>query len=91
MDEVATFISSKVIEFVYRKLGDSVKHATVYVSISEEKVEIDVDVDASVLVDDDYLKRVVEEAADLGICLADAARESGWDLSSEKLERCWKN
>jgi len=88
--EVSTFISSEVEKFLEKKLGDALKYAIVAVSFTDKGVNVEVEVDASVLVDDAYLQRVVDEAAELGICLADAVREKGWPLAREDVDRCWK-
>jgi len=88
--EVSTFISSEVEKFLRRKLGDALKHAIIAVSFTDKGVDVEVEVDASVLVDDAYLQRVVDEAAELGICLADAVREKGWPLAREDVDKCWK-
>jgi len=88
--EVSTFISSEVEKFLEKKLGDALKHAIIAVSFTGEGVDVEVDVDASVLVDDAYLQMVVDEAAELGICLADAVREKGWPLAREDVDECWK-
>jgi hypothetical protein len=69
-------------------LGDAAKHVIVSVSFSENGVEIDVDVDASLLVEDAYLQKVTDEAAELGICIADVIREKGWPISRREVSQC---
>ncbi|ACB40301.1 hypothetical protein [Pyrobaculum neutrophilum] len=90
MDE-AEYISAQVVRYIERKLGDAVKNVTVFVSFAEEGVEVEVDIEASVLVDDAYLQRIADEAAELGICIADLIKERGWPLDSKEAGRCWKN
>jgi len=87
--EKSQFISSEVVKYVEKKLGEAVKHVTVSVSFSEGGVEVDVDIDASVLVDDVYLQRVADEAAELGICIADVIHEKGWPISREEIVKCY--
>ncbi|MEM1518616.1 MAG: hypothetical protein QW680_00605 [Pyrobaculum sp.] len=91
MSEINEFISLKVVDLISRRLGDAAKYVTVYVSFSDKGVEVEVNVDASVLVDEEYLKKVVDEAADFGVCLADVIKEKGWPLDNKHIEKCWKS
>lgn len=87
--DVAQFISSEVVKYVEKKLGDAAKHVTVSVSFSENGVEVDVDIDASLLVEDTYLQKVTDEAAELGVCIADVIREKGWPISRGEISKCF--
>ncbi|MGC8993925.1 MAG: hypothetical protein ACP5J0_00890 [Pyrobaculum sp.] len=91
MDDINEFISSQVLRYIEKKLGDAVKHVTIFVSYTGDGVEVDVDVDASVLVDDSYLQKVVDEAAELGVCIADLVKERGWPLNPRDAKKCWKS
>ncbi|MEM0483178.1 MAG: hypothetical protein QW434_00530 [Pyrobaculum sp.] len=91
MNEINEFISTQIVKFLERKLGEGAKHLTVFVSYRDDGVDVEVDVDASVLVDDAYLQKVVDEAADLGICLADLIKERGWPIDPGEARRCWKS
>ena len=86
--DVAQFISSEVLKYIEKRLGDAAKHVTVSVSFSENGVEIDVDIDASLLVEDAYLQKVTDEAAELGVCIADVIREKGWPISRREISQC---
>ncbi|ABL88006.1 conserved hypothetical protein [Pyrobaculum islandicum DSM 4184] len=90
MDEVE-FISSEVVRYIEKKLGRAVKQVVVSVSFSENGVEVDVDIDASVLVDETYLQRVADEAAELGVCIADLIREKGWPIEHREVAKCWRD
>jgi hypothetical protein len=87
--EKAEFIASEVARYVEKRLGDAAKHVTVSVSFSEEGVEVDVDIEAGVLVDDSYLQKVADEAAELGVCIADVIRERGWPIERSEIARCF--
>jgi hypothetical protein len=87
--EKVEFISSEVARYVEKKLGDAAKHVTVSVSFTEEGVEVDVDIEAGVLVDDSYLQKVTDEAAELGVCIADVIREKGWPISRGEISKCF--
>jgi hypothetical protein len=87
--DIAQFISSEVVKYIEKRLGDAVKHVTVSVSFSEEGVEVDVDIDASLLVEDAYLQKVTDEAAELGVCIADVIREKGWPISRREISKCF--
>ena len=87
--DVAQFISSEVVKYIEKKLGDAAKHVTVSVSFSENGVEVDVDIDASLLVEDAYLQKVTDEAAELGVCIADVIREKGWPISRGEISKCF--
>ncbi|AAL64021.1 hypothetical protein [Pyrobaculum aerophilum] len=91
MDEINEFISAQIVKFLEKKLGGAAKHFTVFVSYRSDGVDIDVEVDASVLVDDAYLQKVVDDAADLGICLADIIREKGWPINPNDIGKCWRS
>ncbi|MEM4422447.1 MAG: hypothetical protein QXS00_01440 [Pyrobaculum sp.] len=90
LDE-AEYISSQVVKYLEKKLGETAKHILVTVTYTEDGVEVEVDVDASVLVDDAYLQKVVDEAAELGVCLADLIKEKGWPLAENDSEVCWRS
>lgn len=90
-EEIASFISEQVVKYLEAKLGDSLKNAVVYVRFNEDGAEIDVDVDASILVSEEYLQRVVDEAADLGICIADLVKAKGWPLDWGQVKQCWRD
>jgi hypothetical protein len=87
--DIAQFISSEVVKYIEKRLGDAAKHVTVSVSFSEEGVEVDVDIDASLLVEDAYLQKVTDEAAELGVCIADVIREKGWPISRREISKCF--
>ena len=87
--ERVEFITSEVARYVEKKLGDAAKHVTVSVSFTEEGVEVDVDIEAGVLVDDSYLQKVTDEAAELGVCIADVIREKGWPISRGEISKCF--
>jgi hypothetical protein len=90
--EISEFISSEVTKYVERKLGGAAGHITVTVSYTSGGVEVDVDVYASALVDDAYLQRVADGAAELGICIADLIRERGWPVSRDEIkESCLRD
>lgn len=91
MDGINEFISSQVLRYIEKKLGDAAKHITILVSYTGDSVEVNVDVDASMLLDDSYLQRVVDEAAELGVCLADLVKERGWPLDPKETRKCWKS
>ncbi len=86
--DIARFISSEVLKYIEKRLGDAAKHVTVLVSFSENGVEIDVDIDASLLVEDAYLQKVTDEVAELGVCIADVIREKGWPISRREISQC---
>jgi hypothetical protein len=86
--DIAQFISSEVLKYIEKRLGDAAKHVIVSVSFSENGVEIDVDIDASLLVEDAYLQKVTDEAAELGVCIADVIREKGWPISRKEISQC---
>jgi len=48
-----------------------------------------VDIEAGVLVDDSYLQKVADEAAELGVCIADVIRERGWPIERREIARCF--
>ena len=87
--EKVEFISSEVARYVEKRLGDVAKRVTVSVSFSEKGVEVDVDIEASVLVDDSYLQKVADEAAELGVCIADVIHERGWPIGRGEIARCF--
>ncbi|MEZ0319053.1 MAG: hypothetical protein ABWK05_03540 [Pyrobaculum sp.] len=89
--EISSFISSQVEEYLEKKLGQLLKGASVAVSYTQDGVEVDVEVDASILADDSYLHKVVEEATRLGICIADMVKEKGWPPSDEDVKKCWNS
>ncbi|MEM1597755.1 MAG: hypothetical protein QXP31_05605 [Pyrobaculum sp.] len=89
--EISSFISSQVEKYLEKRLGQLLKGASVAVSYTQDGVEVDVEVDASVLAEDSYLQEVVEDATRLGICIADVVKEKGWPPSEEDVQKCWRS
>mgnify|MGYP001770632743 CR=1 FL=1 len=73
--DIAEYISQVIYDYIARELGDDIVEAEIEVSFKEDSVEISVDAGASLLVDDEKLKEVVEKAAEVGVAVADMIKE----------------
>ena len=84
--DAAQIITELVYEYLERRLGRLLYFARISVNFREDSTEVDVEVDASPLVDDEVLNKVVDEAAEFGIRVGDVVRElMGSALSLEEL------
>ncbi|MFN3803605.1 MAG: hypothetical protein ACK4SY_00955 [Pyrobaculum sp.] len=85
------FISTQVAKFIEKRLGDALKNAIIHVAFLEGGVEVEVEIEASVLVDDRYLQETADKAAEFGICIADLVKERGWPLEAAEVKKCWED
>lgn len=81
---IADLISEIIYKYIYNKLGRRLVEGYIEVKYDGASVEVSVDLGASPLVDEAELAEVADEAAELGVVLADMAKEGLLNTSEDK-------
>jgi len=79
--EAAQLITELVYEYLERRLGKLLYFAEIRVDFRDDSTEVEVSVDASPLIDEERLRRIVDEAAEFGVAVSDVIREVGGSVN----------